>query len=271
MGLDIEGFITERRYLKNVTHNTERWYKGAFIWLEKYCSDGVTPERLKSMVIGMRQQGLKGVTVNCQLRAINAYLKWSGYPTPVPKLKEEVVVLPVFTRVQVQKLMLWKPKKWTDKRLHAIIATLVDAGLRFDELLSLRREDVNFDNRLFKIRGKGQKERMVPFSQELRRTLFKYLQTHEFQLLFPTSDGLKLMQRNIGRDVKLQCKKLGFTPPRRTIHAFRHTFALNYVREGGSVFHLQRVLGHATLEMTMRYVHLQTEDLLQNHRSLLAS
>lgn len=67
------------------------------------------------------------------------------------------------------------------------------------------------------------------------------------------------------RDVKLLCKKLGFAPPRRTLHAFRHTFAVNYLRRGGSVFHLQKVLGHSSLDMTRRYANLVTADLQAVH------
>ena len=75
------------------------------------------------------------------------------------------------------------------------------------------------------------------------------------------------------RDVKLLCGRLGFVPPGRTLHSFRHTFAVNYLRRGGSVFHLQKVLGHSTLEMTKRYCNLVTSDLQAVHQriSLLAS
>jgi integrase/recombinase XerD len=54
---------------------------------------------------------------------------------------------------------------------------------------------------------------------------------------------------------------LGFTPPARTLHAFGHTFAVNYLRRSASVFHLQKVLGHSSLDMTRRYANLVTTDL----------
>jgi integrase/recombinase XerD len=67
------------------------------------------------------------------------------------------------------------------------------------------------------------------------------------------------------RDVKLLCGRLGFAAPARTLHAFRHTFAVNYLRRGGSVFHLQKVLGHSSLDMTRRYANLVTADLQAVH------
>jgi site-specific recombinase XerD len=72
-------------------------------------------------------------------------------------------------------------------------------------------------------------------------------------------------KRNPLRALKKLCERLGFAPPARTVHAIRHTFAVNYLRRGGSVFHLQKVLGHSTLEMTRRYANLVTADLQAVH------
>jgi len=85
--------------------------------------------------------------------------------------------------------------------------------------------------------------------------------------------GRKLGRRVVLRDTKLLCLKLGIKIPERTLHAIRHTFAVEYLRRGGSVFHLQKVLGHSSLEMTRKYVNLVTEDLQSMHQrvSLLAA
>jgi len=64
------------------------------------------------------------------------------------------------------------------------------------------------------------------------------------------------------------CGRLGIIPPAQTVHAFRHTFVVNYLRKGGSVFHLQKMLGHSTLEMARRYANLTTEDLQQIHEKV---
>jgi integrase/recombinase XerD len=71
--------------------------------------------------------------------------------------------------------------------------------------------------------------------------------------------------RNSLRDLKIMYRKIGISGSRLAWHALRHTFAVNFIRDGGDVFSLQRILGHASLEMTKRYVNLQTEDLKLKH------
>jgi integrase/recombinase XerD len=115
--------------------------------------------------------------------------------------------------------------------------------------------------------GKGRKQRVVPFSFELRKALCRYVTEYRKPdaLVLASRNETRLGRRVMLRDVKLLCKRLGFKAPARTLHAFRHTFAINYLRRGGSVFHLQKVLGHSTLEMTRRYANLMTADLQAVH------
>ena len=131
-----------------------------------------------------------------------------------------------------------------------------------------RLTEIDFENLLVTLDGKGRKQRVVPFSFELRKALFRYCKESNRTpdaLLLAKRTHTRLGRRNVLRDVKLLCRKLGFAPPCRTPHAFRHTFAVNYLRRGGSVFHLQKVLGHSTLEMTRRYANLVTADLQAVH------
>jgi site-specific recombinase XerD len=264
-------FIRERQYLQNVSPATLEWYKHSFKWLR---TENPTEEGLKDVVIRMRGKGLKPTGCNSAIRAINAYLKWIGSPHRVLYLKEDQRVLPTFTLPDIKKLVSYKPKNFYQRRLHLLALVLSDTGCRIDEVLSLRTEDCDLDNLLFTVTGKGRKQRKIPFSFELRRHLSRFLvDLHSEQLIFATRHGRKLGRRNVLRDVKLLCRRLGVAPPERTLHAFRHTFALHYLRKGGSVFHLQKVLGHSTLEMTRRYANLLTEDLQAIHQkiSLLAA
>lgn len=267
-----EQFIRERLYLHNVSPATVQWYTHAFKWLP---NETPSDDELKNTVVRMREKGLRATGCNSAIRAINAYLKWSGSLLKIPQMKEPQNILPTFTTAQVSRLVTWKARRAHHRRLHLIVLFLLDTGCRISEALNLRVRDVDLDNLLVTLDGKGRKQRMVPISFELRRGLFRYINEYKRKpdyLLFATTQETHLDRRNVLRNVKGLCKKLGFDPPARTVHAFRHTFAVNYLRRGGSVFHLQKVLGHSTLEMTRRYANLMTEDLSALHErvSLLA-
>jgi integrase/recombinase XerD len=268
-----EQFVKERKYLSNVTPATIEWYQQSLKWLDTECP---TDADLKNFVMRMRERGLKATGCNNRIRAVNAYLKWSGSAQRVPKLREPQFILPTFTLPQVSLLIGSKPKTFCGRRLHLLVLMLLDTGCRISEALSVRVGDCDLDNLLVTLNGKGQKQRRVPFSFELRKAVFRHMREFCQQpqlLLFATGQGCKLDRHVMARDVKRLCKSLGFDPPARTLHAFRHTFAVNYLRRGGSVFHLQKVLGHSSLDMTRRYANLLTEDLQAVHQqvSLLSS
>jgi integrase/recombinase XerD len=257
-----EQFIQEKTYLQNVSPRTVDWYRATFKWLEKY---PLTEEGLKQFVIAMREAGLQPTSCNSRICCVNTYLRWANLPLSIRKLRVESKVLPTYTEDHLRQIICFKPKTASERRLHTLILVLIESGLRVEEALSLRRTDVNLDQMLLTVKGKGGKERVVPFSFELRKGLWKFMskQNGSHDLLFPTRDGRKLQRRNVLRDFKVLCRKLGFSPVRRSIHALRHTFAVNYLRHGGSVFHLQKALGHSSLEMTRRYANLLTDDLQQ--------
>jgi integrase/recombinase XerD len=267
-----EQFVQEKKYLANVSAATCEWYASGLRWLPSPAPDEA---ELKAMVMRMRAHGLKASSCNCHIRAINSYLHWNSGARAgccaacshlkVPSLKEEQRILPTFSPADIQKIVKWKPKGFWQQRLHVFVLLLVDTGCRSGEATGLHWASVDFDNLLLKLHGKGAKDRLVPFSFELRRHLFRWKQLHRWDLVFPTRRGQLMGRRNELRGVKLLCKRLGIAAPARTIHSLLHTFAVNYLRRGGSVFHLQKVLGHSSLEMTRRYANLVTEDLQAVH------
>ncbi len=273
-----EQFIRERQFLTNVTPATVDWYRNSLKWLP---SDSPTQADLKDAVLRMREKGLKASGCNSAIQALNCYAHWangsdskcgSGCRHPkVALLKVPQLVLPTFTGQQIRLLVAWKPKPFYHRRLHLLTLILLDTGCRITEALTLRVRDVDMENLLVTLDGKGRKQRVVPFSFELRKALVRYLRDYERKpdaLLLASRNETLLGRRVMLRDVKLLCKRLGFLPPARTLHAFRHTFAVNYLRRGGGVFHLQKMLGHSTLEMTRRYANLITADLSAVHERL---
>jgi integrase/recombinase XerD len=276
-----EQFIRERQYLTNVSPATIEWYEYSFKWLP---SESPSSEDLKNTVIRMREKGRKATGCNSVIRAINAYLHWNAVGPDakcspsckhlrVPQLKEPQIILPTLTAAQVGRILKWKPrqKSYFQRRLHLLTLILLDTGCRITEALTLRLADINMENLLLTLDGKGRKQRIVPFSFELRKTLHRYVTEFKRKpdlLLLASRYETRLDRHVVLRDVKLLCERLGFEPPPRTVHAFRHTFAVNYLRKGGSVFHLQKVLGHSTLEMTRRYANLLTADLQAVHQKI---
>lgn len=272
-----ELFIRERRYLLNVSENTVSWYACALKWLP---SESPTQPELKDVVMRMREKGLKETGCNAAIRAINAYLHWNSgaerkcgagciHPRIRP-LKEPQVVLPTFTEDQIKKLIAWKPasRDFYNRRLHLLVLLLFDLGCRITEALTLRVSDINLDDLLATLSGKGRKQRVVPFSFVLRKAFCRFITDFGLKgdaFMFVNREGKRMGRVVALRQVKALCRRLGFEAPRRTLHSFRHLFAVNYLRRGGSLFHLQKTLGHTSLEMCRKYANLVTTDLQAVH------
>jgi integrase/recombinase XerD len=268
-------FLNERRFLKNVSPRTVDFYGDVKRALERFHPDGeFTKQSLKRFVEAMREAGVKPVSCNTWISGVNAYLHWLFDEALIPqrlsiaKLKVEQRNVQTFNTAQLQRLLAWKPRRWTERRLYVLVAILLDTGLRIEEALTLHRAELDLDNLVLRVRGKGDKYRLVPLSVEGRRLLYRWLGQHTSPLVFPTRDGTRLKHRSSLRAFAGLCKKLGIAGPRCSFHTLRHTFATNYIRYGGDVFRLQRVLGHATLEMTRKYLDLQVSDLQAIHSGI---
>ena len=266
-----EQFIRERQYLKGVSQKTIDWYRHSFRAFEGAIHDRAA---IIDRIAELRQRGVAAVSVNTYLRCINAYFRWLHAErgqalVHVPRLKEEQKILITFSTDQVARIVSGKPSGRNETRARMASITALDTGMRIQELLNLRRADADFDNLLFRVHGKGNKQRLVPMSIELRKLLFRYLSQHQFDRVFATARGTSPTQRNLSRDFKLFCSRLAITGVRVSFHTLRHTFAVEYLKAGGNVLYLQRILGHTSLEMTNRYCRsLGIEDLKAVHSGL---
>jgi integrase/recombinase XerD len=267
----IEQFIQERTYFKNVSPRTVEWYRQGFRAFEGAIESKST---IGERIIRLRDARISAVTVNSYLRVVNAYHRWcytEGHSKELirfPKLKEEQKVLETLSQDHIRRVIGFRPKGWYQQRIHTLSCLLLDTGLRIAEALALRREDVDLDNLLVRVHGKGGKQRLVPISLEMRKLLWRWLREIPTEMVFSSRRGTRLTQRNIFRTFKNYGSNLHITGVRFSFHTLRHTFAVNYIRNGGDVFRLQRILGHSTLEMTRRYVNLQTSDLQAVHSKL---
>src|SRR6516164_3301661 len=187
-------FIEERRFLKNVTTKTIAWYEQTF-----KVFDGALESResINQRIVSLRQRGISPVSINSWTRCINAFLRWAGSDIKIPRLTEEKKILRTFTPEDIRRLVNHKTKSKSQQRIQHLALLLLDTGLRIAEALALRSTDVDLDNFLIRVQGKGRKERLIPFSLAGRKTLYQLCRKGGY--LFPTRGGT-LSVRNAQRD-----------------------------------------------------------------------
>lgn len=167
------------------------------------------------------------------------------------------------------------PYKNKTHRLHhvhrhrAIIYLLLDTGMRAEELCSLRHCDLDLNNNKVTVWGKGKKQRSLPISPRTSQTIWKYLLLQRDQTinpnapLFATRRGAPIARRKLLESLQSIGARAGVSGV--TCHRFRHTFAINYLRNHGDVYTLQMLLGHSTFTMVRRYLALAQADLDRAH------
>jgi len=195
--------------------------------------------------------------------------------THLAYLKEEQKILATLGTAEIKRLLECRPAVGARKstnlvRAHLVALTILDTGLRISEALGLSKEDMDFDNLVIKVIGKGGKHRLVPFSMELRKSVFRYASGKQAgDFIFGTKNQTEVSVRNFERDFKVLGQKCGITGIRFSPHTLRHTFAVSYLRNGGNLEYLRRILGHSSLSTTQKYLKsLGVEDLGAVHNSL---
>jgi integrase/recombinase XerD len=183
----------------------------------------------------------------------------------IPKVKQPKRIIPTYTTEDIHRILSHKPRNVTETRLLTILALMVDTGIRIHECLSLRREAIDLDNLVIKVLGKGQKDRIVPFSIEARKILYRYLQSHKFDVVFPTQDGRQLRYDNLRADFVALLGRLGVQQTEGCFHAFRRFCARQYLSNGGSIRYLQLLLGHADITTTTKYLDNDLATLQREH------
>jgi site-specific recombinase XerD len=191
-------------------------------------------------------------------------------PPRVPKGN----ILP-FTDEQVLALNAATRQSRAPDRDAAIFVLLYDTGLRASELIDLTVGDVDRSTGELTVVGKGSKRRTVFMSTAARRALWRYLEAERrdampsdplFISVGGNTPGAHLTLAGVHDVVAHAGSRAKITDRRCSPHTCRHTFAVSFLRNGGSVLELQRLLGHESLEMVRRYVELVDEDLKIAHR-----
>jgi integrase/recombinase XerD len=279
-------FLRERIYLKNVTTKTRAWYESAWKAFQasrvegqdhNSTGSGISRADLTRFVVHLRERGVRPVSCNSWLRAMNAFCRWlyeqgeaPGLVSLAPQRLEKRFV-PTHSDAVLRSILGFRPKTFRQWRVHTLVLTILDTGCRIQELLAAPVTAFDQDNLLLTLYGKGRKERRVPFSIELRKVLLRFAQCKtragvQSALMFPAQGGGRWEQRNALRSYYGLLNRLGL--PRSGFHRLRHTFATQYLRHGGDVVRLSIILGHSEISTTQKYLHLLTEDLQEPHLRL---
>lgn len=261
-------------------------------WLERFTDSDCPPaDALTSThVIDFVGKYKNGATAHKAFTVIAAFCKWltregwieSNPCTGLSGPKVPKVIIPTFETTEVEAMIQSAEKRggFIGTRDAAIIVLLYDTGMRVSELCGLADSDMDINAKRLLVHGKGDKERTVFFGLHAKRLLNNYLvvrnnalsheETAPCRLFISaevsaggstiplTANYVSKMVRRYAKLTKAKCR-------RPSPHTLRHTFAVQFLRGGGSVFALQRLLGHETLEMTRRYVQLADTDLETAH------
>ena len=207
------------------------------------------------------------VTVQTYIRALRAFLSWcylEGYiPENIPKKfrlpKAQKKKIDILTDSEVEQLFrCLSGRDFISIRNYCIVALMIDSGLRLNEVVTIRRDKIHIAEGYAIVNGKGNKERFVPLGLNSKRALLRYcaiVPNKEKETPLFVKDTLIPIKESTVKQLFRKLKSRSGIP-RLHPHLLRHTFATRYIERGGDIYSLQSILGHTSLEMVKKYVHL---------------
>ncbi|APG63736.1 recombinase XerD [Sphingorhabdus lutea] len=181
---------------------------------------------------------------------------------PLPKILEHEQLNILFD--YMEKIVQDENAKPHDYRLLAIVELLYGSGLRVSELIAIRADGFRQEQPFIIIRGKGDKERLVPISDRANLAIAKwrYFLPPDSIYLFP-SRGSHISRIRIFQMLKTLAKNVGIAPQLISPHILRHAFATHLLSGGANLRALQLMLGHADISTTEIYTHVDNEKLVE--------
>jgi integrase/recombinase XerC len=281
---------------KNVSTHTYRNYLSD---LEQFC-DYLTPpepsgkprefplDRLDNLVIReflgyLHDQRLERSSMARKISAIRSLCKFlcregllKQNPAKLVHLPKVPKKVPNYLTVEDVIKLIESPdlSKPLERRDRAILELLYGCGVRVSELSGLNVEDVNFKDSLILVRGKGRKERIVPFGRHCLNALqtyrqergpYKFRHSTEKQVpLFLNHLGTRITPRSVARLIEKYVRRSGLNQ-KVNPHALRHSFATHLLNSGADLRSIQELLGHQNLSTTQRYTHLSVGHLMEQY------
>lgn len=262
---------------KNLSASTIRNYQREFkAFNQWYDGDlqGVTASTVLAYTEYLQDRNIAIASVNTALRVLRVVLNYwleQGYikSVKVKLQRANEQIKDTYTDAEITKL-LKKPNikkcSFPEYRTWVIINFLVGTGCRLGTLVSVRIADIDFENQLIQYtHTKNRKAQFIPLSRQLGEVLQQYLRYRggePEELLFPSENNTKLLTTSIAHDVAKFNRSRGVQ--KTSCHLYRHSYAKNFILQGGDPFRLQKILGHSTLAMSQKYSNLYGTDLKHN-------
>jgi integrase/recombinase XerD len=277
-----ELFLLEGKY-RNLQPSTLQFYREHLLEFKRFLvivNSALTPlsypQLMEEMIGSLLERKLSMHTIQGRIRTCRRLYLFLYPELPWPRLMipllQDKVSSPAPIAADHLDSLLKQPDQNTFNGLrdYVILLVLLDTGIRGFELSSLKISDIDWDDQTFRISfGKGQRVRYVPFQQTCMESLRTYItlrgQTASDLQLWVTRRGTPLKRSAMLTMIRKRCRGIDLNGIRGSAHTFRHTMAKSFLLNGGSVFALQHILGHTTLDMTRRYVSLLDADLRIQH------
>ncbi len=269
---------------KNLSARTVEYYGYRLQALAKYLtehSEPTAPKELTSQILRAfltsEAESKSGTTAAHSYITLSTFFNYlvadgildSNPMENVEKPRRRKTTINTFSLEQIDSILTTCKKDFSGIRDRAMVTMFIDCGLRVSELAGLELEHVNWTENMVLVLGKGDKERVVPFGQTTRQALTAYIGRRGelgTSALFVSTLGRQLDRYTIRDIIERRCENAGITGVRCSPHTLRHSMAVSYLRNGGDVFSLQKLLGHSSLDMTRKYAELSQTDVRDKHR-----
>ena len=281
----INQFLNYLRYERNSSPQTVQTYEESLREFESYISlrdsrlslQAVDADLIRDWMESLMDKGNTASTINKKLSALRSFYRFSLKRKLVEKDPAHGIVgpkkskpLPQFLRESEMDHLLDRLEwgdNYKDVRARTILLLFYEAGLRRSELTGLNDVDIDFGSRQLKVTGKRNKQRIIPFGQELADALNQYLEARREQFGLRENCALFLSdkgERMTGSQVYLIVHRyltLVTSLKKRSPHVLRHTFATAMLNNGAGLESIKKLLGHESVDTTEIYAHTTFEQL----------
>jgi integrase/recombinase XerD len=290
MEQEIDSFIrflaTERGLSENYQLSTRRSLTEFAAWsssARKITIPGEVTQPLISEYLSTRKKGgLSAASIKLIVVALKIFFRFLSTKGAIQRDPTATLTLPRIERylpetlneLQVEQLIeSIDTKHPLGLRDRAIVELLYASGLRISELANARLENLNFEERILRVTGKGNKTRLVPVGRKACHALTSYISTERPTLvkrrsgsdIFLSSRGTKLTTVRIWQIVKARARHSGLEANIYP-HLLRHSFATHLLSNGADLRIIQEMLGHADISTTQIYTHVDQQRLKAVHR-----